>query len=296
MARQALTRSRLLLLAAATAILSGQWVQTALSLLRPRSNLLRLAPAVALGAPLPAEAALRALLQKRSGRELTSPIFNIPPKQQVYPDWLEGSWQATSTFAGFEFPTLPRAQVMRQDDVPGFKKCSIIDFADVGKSPLEYNMSFVKDQGVVVEDLPFNLRSSVAAHLGGKGRITSVDYNPQSDPNRITIRLLATKNAERVELFVNARDSEQPPEEPDLFLSSEYRRQVTFSSRVAQGYNCNYQHFRTFQRVGPDKLRLNVLTASYLDPLSPLYFDTFDKPAIVYAHELELTRAPAISA
>ncbi|OLP88888.1 hypothetical protein AK812_SmicGene29711 [Symbiodinium microadriaticum] len=31
------------------------------------------------------------------------------------------------------------------------------------------------------------------------------------------------------------------------------------------------------QGVGPDKLRLNVLTASYLDPLSPLYFDTFDK-------------------
>ena len=73
----------------------------------------------------------------RSAKELTSPIFNIPPKQQVYPAWLEGRWAAKSEFVGFEFPTLPRQQVMQQEDVPGFKKCSIIDFADVGKSPLE---------------------------------------------------------------------------------------------------------------------------------------------------------------
>ncbi len=34
---------------------------------------------------------------------------------QVYPPWLEGSWSATSRFVGFEFPTLPRQQVMRQE-------------------------------------------------------------------------------------------------------------------------------------------------------------------------------------
>lgn len=34
---------------------------------------------------------------------------------QVYPPWLEGSWSATSRFVGFEFPTLPRQQVMLQE-------------------------------------------------------------------------------------------------------------------------------------------------------------------------------------
>jgi len=181
---------------------------------------------------------------------------------------------------------------MRQEDVPGFKKCSIIDFADVGKSPLEYNMTFVRDDnaGGVVEDWPQNLRSTVAAHLAGKGRVTSVDYTPSQDPNRLTMRLVASKNAERVELFVNSRDSEQPKD--DVFLCSDYRRQVTFSSRVTQGYNCNYQHFKTFQR-SDNGIRLNVLTASYFDPLSPLYFDTFDKPVVVFAHELELTKMTA---
>ncbi|CAK9003536.1 unnamed protein product [Durusdinium trenchii] len=231
-------------------------------------------------------------LKAWSGRDLTSPIFNIPPKQQVYPDWLEGNWSVRSRFVGFEFPTLPRQQVMREEDVPGFKTCSIIDFADVGKSPLEYNMSFVKrsTDGGVVEDWPSNLCSTVQAHLA-RGRVTSVDYSPSQDPNRLTMRLVASKNAERVELFVNARDAERPKE--DVFLCSEYRRQVTFSSRVQQGYNCNYQHYRTFQRQA-DGVRLNVLTASYLDPLSPLYFESFDKPVVVFAHELQLSRAEAV--
>ncbi|CAJ1330622.1 unnamed protein product [Effrenium voratum] len=216
--------------------------------LLPRSELRRAAAGGLLLPGAARAAGLNELLQRRTARDLTSPIFNIPPKQQVYPEWLEGNWTAASRFVGFEFPTLPRQQVMREEDVPGFKKCSIIDFADVGKSPLEYNMSFVRDGEGVVEDWPQNLCSTVLAHLEPKGRVTSVDYSPKQDPNRLTMRLVSTKNAERVELFVNSRDSEQPEEQ--TFLCSEYRRrQVTFSSRVAQGNNCNYQHFKTFQRL-----------------------------------------------
>eukprot|EP00913_Durusdinium_trenchii_P009836 g9235.t1 len=297
-----------------------------LGLVMPRSSARQvLSGGFFLGAQTAGAEGLDALLQKRSGRDLTSPIFNIPPKQQVYPDWLEGNWSVRSRFVGFEFPTLPRQQVLwvgrnQQEDVPGFKTCSIIDFADVGKSPLEYNMSFVKrsTDGGVVEDWPSNLCSTVQAHLA-RGRVTSVDYSPSQDPNRLTMRLVASKNAERVELFVNARDAERPKEPgrrgsvrfpEDVFLCSEYRRclgfvrptgsfvprgQVTFSSRVQQGYNCNYQHYRTFQRQA-DGVRLNVLTASYLDPLSPLYFESFDKPVVVFAHELQLSRAEAVAA
>merc|ERR1712060_1029412 len=102
------------------------------------------------------------------------------------------------------------------------------------------------------------------------------------DPNRITMSIQGSKNAERIELFVNARDSETPADDPDLFLCSEYRRQVTFSSRVVQGANGNYQHFKTYQRRGPDAVRLNILSACYFDPLSPAYFEAFDKPVVVF--------------
>ncbi|CAK8986430.1 unnamed protein product [Durusdinium trenchii] len=287
------TGRRRAVICSALLLICSDRMSSRLGLVMPRSSARQvLSGGFFLGAQTAGAEGLDALLQKRSGRDLTSPIFNIPPKQQVYPDWLEGNWSVRSRFVGFEFPTLPRQQVMREEDVPGFKTCSIIDFADVGKSPLEYNMSFVKrsTDGGVVEDWPSNLCSTVQAHLA-RGRVTSVDYSPSQDPNRLTMRLVASKNAERVELFVNARDAERPKE--DVFLCSEYRRQVTFSSRVQQGYNCNYQHYRTFQRQA-DGVRLNVLTASYLDPLSPLYFESFDKPVVVFAHELQLSRAEAV--
>lgn len=42
----------------------------------------------------------------------------------------------------------------QQEDVPGFKTCSIIDFADVGKSPLEWlGRRTQKEEGDVLSHL-----------------------------------------------------------------------------------------------------------------------------------------------
>jgi len=232
---------------------------------------------------------LQQRLASKSAEQLRSPIFNIPPRQQIFPQWLEGTWQARQVFAGFVFPLLPRERVMREVDVPGFKTCSIIDIADVGKSPVEFDLRWVSRQGIVLEDVPFNLKESVRGHLD-KGEVTRVDYEPEKDPNRLTLAIRGSRNAERVELFVNSRDSEAPKDNPDLFFTSEYRRQVTFSSRVVQGYSGNYQHFRTFRRSGTDSVRVNVLTACYVDPLNPLYFEAIDKPVVVFSHQMNLTR------
>jgi len=245
-----------------------------------------------MASPAAAEDNLGALLGKRQGLELRAPFFNIPPREQVFPEWLEGAWNAKQVFSGFEFPFLPKNEVMRQVDVPGFKTCSIIDFADVGKSPVEYELRWVKKGGSIVEDMPFNLRSSVRAHLGGKGQVTQVAYEPEKDANRLSVYIQGSRNAERVELFVNSRRSDSAGSGEGLYITSEYRRQATFSSRVLQGDNGNYQHFRTFQRIDNDHVRLNVLTASYIDPLSPLFFQAWDKPVVIFSHELSLSRQP----
>lgn len=248
----------------------------------------RPAPAVAEG-----YIGLRARLAQRDLQELKSPIFNIPPRQQTYPEWLEGTWLVEQSFNSAAFPVVARETVIREEDTPGFKVCSIIDFADVGKPSVMYESRYVREQGVLVEDLPFNIRSSVSAHLGGNKSVSRVDYMPEKDPNRWTVAIQGSKNAERVEVFVNARDSESPPSDPDLFFSSECRRQVTFSSRVLQGYSGNYQHFKIYRRLDGDHVRLNVITASYFDPLSPKYFETVDKPVVVFRHQMNLTRTSA---
>jgi len=274
----------------------GLLLASAPPLLRLAAGVSVSAGAAVLGAPSMAQAEvapgrLQTLLAGRKFVDLTAPIFNIPPGRTAFPSWLEGEWRAKQNFAGFVFPTLPKASVMREVDVPGFKTASIIDFADVGKEEVDYELRWRRDgNNQVVEDLPFNLGSSFRAHLAAKVEITEVRYDPDRDPNRLTALITGTKNAERIEIFVNGRASEISGNESDLFFASEYRRQVTFSSRVLQGYNANYQHFKTFQRLSANTVRLNVLTACYLDALNPLYFQTIDKPVVIFSHEVALSR------
>jgi hypothetical protein len=65
------------------------------------------AAAAALAAPCaPALAAdVAPLWERLEKRQLDKPIFNAPPAQQVYPDWLEGTWDVTAKFAGYAFPS-----------------------------------------------------------------------------------------------------------------------------------------------------------------------------------------------
>lgn len=65
--------------------------------------------------------------------------------------------------------------------------------------------------------------------------IESVDYNPDREPNRSTVffRKGATNNAERIELFSNARESGLR-ESNGVFYALESIRQVTL------GYSTQY--------------------------------------------------------
>jgi hypothetical protein len=91
--------------------------------------------------------------------------------------------------------------------------------------------------GAVREDRAANLRSAIAGGLGYNA-VERVDYkmdpmlpNPFGvNPNRLSLIFVPGRplNAERIEIFASAREWEAPS--PDVFLESEYVRQVTFSS------------------------------------------------------------------
>lgn len=39
----------------------------------------------------------------------SSQVFNVPPKEQTYPAWLEGLWDVQCEFSGYSFPsTIPK--------------------------------------------------------------------------------------------------------------------------------------------------------------------------------------------
>jgi hypothetical protein len=181
-----------------------------------------------------------------------------------------------------------------------FKNCSIAGIADIGKEQVPaYLYQIDPTTGLAI--VQANLKNTVDAYLGYPA-VASVIYAAAKNPNRIGIDFVDYKtiNAERIELFCNARESElvtTPVQQ--VFVCSEYLRQVTFGTGSEVGVPrqavTNYAHFWTW-RPGPDDnpavaaspstIKGNLLTVAYLDPQDPMYFEEPSKPVAVYSHTL----------
>lgn len=269
-----------------------------------------------LSPPEPASAAsntgLANKLSQRDPTLLKNSVFNIPPSTQTYPDFLHGDWDVTMKFRGFLFPstTISKEKIVSNVAIPGFQKLSIASVGDVGRELTTYQMSI--DEVTKLEDRKLSLSSSINGHLGYEA-VRDVVYDPKDNPNRISIDFIPqrTRNANRIELFCNARESELVSAEKSAsgrqtFVCSEYIRQVTFGLSqefgVARQVSGNYAHFWTWR--GPpssssaQELELsssstvtgNLLTAAYLDAQDPMFFEEPSKPVVVYSHDLVATR------
>ena len=240
---------------------------------------------------------LAAKLSKKDPAGLRNSVFNVPPSAQVYPDFMRGEWDVTEKFAGYVFPStsIPKSKVIADIQIPGFQKCSIAAISDIGRELASYRIRIDANSGL--EDRKYNLANAIDGHLGYTA-VDSIDYDVQSNPNRMSIIFVLnrTRNAERIELFFNARESELVPNPSDenyrVFVCSEYIRQVTFSLSqefgVARQVVGNYAHFWTWrEHPNGEFLTGNVLTAAYLDPQDALFFEEPSKPIVVYSHNLE---------
>lgn len=237
-------------------------------------------------------------LAARDPNALSNAVFNVPPAAQVYPEFMKGTWDVQLKFAGFLFPsrTISKERISQNALIPGFQKCSIAALCDVGKD-VSYCMTI--DDATGLEDRISTLSSQIQGFLGYSA-VKNISYNARNNPNRISIDFVdyRTRNAERIELFCNARDSELSPE-TSVFVCSEYLRQVTFGTGSEVGIPRqvvgNYAHFWTWrpsqEQGGKDILMGNLLTAAYLDPQDAMFFDEPTKPVAVYSHILTATRA-----
>ena len=251
-------------------------------------------------------------LSSRDPTQLKNQIFNIPPKTpQIYPPFARGVWDVTMTFAGYTFPstTISTKQLISNSNVPGFQKLSIAMIGDVGKATSSYILDI--DTSTGYENRSLSYTSSIQSHLGYNA-IREIKYNPK-DPNRLSIDFIRqrTRNANHIELFCNARESElllpttstatsSTTASSSIFVCSEHIRQVTFS--LSQEYGIarqvigNYAHYWTWKEdntltttdatAATTQMTGNLLTAVYLDAQDPLYFNEPSKPIVIYSHDL----------
>lgn len=250
--------------------------------------------------PAPAHAAASGLAAKLAARDasaLGNSVFNVPPAAQVYPEFMRGTWDVQIQFGGFLFPSkkISKERITQNVLIPGFQKCSIATICDVGK---DSSYTIVIDPQTGLEDRVATMTSQIRGFLGYDA-VQEILYNSKSNPNRLSIDFVEykTKNAERIELFYNARESEFVPE-TGVFVCSEYLRQVTFGTGSEVGIPRqvvgNYAHFWTWRPVtsedGTIGLKGNLLTAAYLDPQDAMFFDEPNKPVAVYSHILKATK------
>lgn len=231
-----------------------------------------------------------------SDRLASFPNWESPSKgvvakgELIYPDWFDGSWQATSTLKEAIAPFAPDLVT------PGFEqnKTTVgqpvvftVRFSDqVMPRPVKASQGIIgianppPQQGIVA-DRAFNTTSLGNATVG-EGFVQSVTLDPD-DFSRLVTQF---KNGQQ--LVSESRERAIEQEKPEDFISSEMFLQ-TFRS-ASQIYLNQVENTTGYHRVAPGRIEADQITAVYLSPQDPNYFKTRTHPVALYRYDLILER------
>lgn len=246
----------------------------------------------------------------------SKPPVTVAKGDLVYPDWMEGTWNVTSTLVDLVAPLAPEVVT------PGFESNrrylnQPISFR-VRFQAVSYPSSAVferliplKTQSIrlargqrtdktpiVVADRAFNGLNIAKAYLGD-AIVQSVKVDPDS-PNR---QITSLRTGRQLISIVTGRASEIPI--PNQFIATEVSNQV-FRGTPQPYFNqvettTAYQLMRTALASGNAKgersgasllpslaIEADQVTAVYLSPQDANYFKALERPVALYRYRLEL--------
>lgn len=200
----------------------------------------------------------------------------------VYPAWMDGPWQMTSTLGEMAAPLAPDVIT------PGFEGNR--QFLDV---PIEADIRFqkarvaqgkflnrpLKNSEGVVSDRAFNGLSLARAYLGDDW-VEAVKVDP-NNPNR---QITFLKDNQQLVSTVTGRATEQP--DSDTFITTEVFQQFFRGGRPT--VYLNEVENTTAYHLEQDRIVADQITAVYLSPQDPDYFKAIDRPVALYRYNLEL--------
>ncbi|MFB2837094.1 DUF6816 family protein [Floridanema evergladense] len=211
----------------------------------------------------------------------------------VYPDWMLGTWNVSSTLVEMVAPLAPDFVTPGFEGNRQFLNKPInfsVRFVGVNEQQSEiktYPFSQLKTQNSklktirVVADRSFNGLNIARATLGDRSVLSvNVDRN---NPNR-QITYLPGKR-QLISLVTN-RATEQANSEQ--FIATEISQQIFRSA--AQVYLNEVETTTLYQRQINSKAPITAeqITAIYLSPQDPNYFFSNEKPVALYRYHLEL--------
>ncbi|SKB12974.1 conserved hypothetical protein [Planktothrix sp. PCC 11201] len=227
------------------------------------------------------------------------PMVQAVKEDLYYPAWMEGEWEVTSTLVDKVAPLAPKITT------PGFKNGS--EFLN---QPLQFQVRFKRVESLpklqifpltlffpqlgldsenndkislkIVGDRAFNSFNIGKATLGENG-ILSVRIDP-TNPNR---QLTVLPGNLELTSTVTGRSSEIPSE--DRFIATEISQQLFESS--SQIYLNEVETTTAYQvksEVG--SIVADQVTAVYLSPKDPNFFEASGHPVALYRYQLKLVK------
>ncbi len=210
------------------------------------------------------------------------PSLKLATSDLEYPEWMAGTWNVTSTLVEQSAPLAPDIVT------PGFKENqNNLD------RPFEFQVRFLtsKSKGnlrpnnrlnnIVVADRAFNGANITKAYLGENSL-----YRVKVDPNNPNQQITLLKQERQLVSKITGRSSETP--KSNKFIASEYTQQL-FQSPLSIYLN-EVETTSAYQLLEPGKVTAEQITAIYLSPQDPDYFQAGDRPVALYRYHLDLDR------
>jgi hypothetical protein len=225
----------------------------------------------------------------------------------VYPDWMEGTWKATSTLVDLVAPLAPevvtpgfdsnrryldrpvsfpvRFQAISQPSIlstPATQTAISSRFLPLKtRNGYEGTASTILKTPIVVADRAFNGLNIGRAYLGDRA-IESVKVDPNS-PNR---QITSLRTGRQLISVVTGRATETPS--PDRFIATEVSNQVFRGT--PQPYFNQVETTTAYHLLASPSLAIEAdqVTAVYLSPQDADYFKALERPVALYRYRLEL--------
>ncbi|MBD2439284.1 DUF6816 family protein [Nostoc sp. FACHB-110] len=204
----------------------------------------------------------------------------------VYPEWMAGTWKVTSTLIDLAAPLAPDIIT------PGFESnrqqlnqpVSFIVRFIKEKPPVTNSLQFIpkieNQTPILVADRAFNSLNLARAYLGDE-TVLSVKVDPESPNRQITF----LRQERQLVSIVTARTTESPAD--DKFITSEVFQQLFKGG--SRPYLNSVESTTAYHKLPTNNptIEADQVTAVYLSPQDPDYFQAGSRPVALYRYRLE---------
>ena len=264
--------------------------------------------AVTLSSPKGATAASSSIADRLDSDILKQPIITAGTKfngheNLYFPDYMEGTWDATQTLVSTKAPLGLKFIGGPQGSLDVAQK-TMDEQAKRINEQVKLQLRFVKTNFGVVEDRAFNLRSRLDA-FAGKSVVASVNYADVKESNRasvvaaggkeddpLTTTLVYFKGPAAQKTFVISHG--QDPLDKDDWSGYELDRSIfaLTNNSIAPPVTTDTEVIYSFNKVGSDKVEGKLRLAGYLNPQSDsLYFESQNRAVSITDYTLSLKRS-----